>query len=74
MVGLKYSIFPLSERRINTMLKLVGTEKGKVMDEKVLITEEGKPSKWLIRFICIDVIVDAIVFCLINRIRAKFRK
>lgn len=40
------------------MLKVVGTENGKTVDEKVIISDEGKITKFGAFLICLDILVD----------------
>ena len=55
------------------MLKLVGTHKdGTVADEKVLITDDGKPTKFLLGIVLIELAVDIAVAVFLGK--TIFRK
>ena len=50
------------------MLKIVGTnEDGSVADEKILITDEGKPTRFLIGLALIELACDVAVACLLAK-------
>lgn len=55
------------------MLKIVGTENGKVQDEKVIFTDEGKITRFGVMLIFLDILVDIGIFFLISRIIKKCR-
>lgn len=50
------------------MLKIVGTEKGKVVDEKVIITDEGKLTKFGAFLIVLDILADVGIYFLISKL------
>ena len=50
------------------MLKIVGTENGKVMDEKVILTEEGKLTGFGVVLVACVILADIGVFFLIGKI------
>ena len=55
------------------MLKIVGThEDGTVADEKVLITDDGKPTKFLLGIALIELAVDIAVAVFLGK--TIFRK
>ena len=57
------------------MLKLVGTNKdGSVADEKVLITDEGKPTKFLVGIALLELACDVTIAIGLARIIARSRK
>lgn len=56
------------------MLKIVGTENGKTIDEKVIISDEGKITKFGVFLICLDILADIGIFFLISKIVKKVRK
>ena len=57
------------------MLKLVGTNKdGSVADEKVLITDEGKPTKFLVGIVLLELACDVTIAIGLARIIARSRK
>lgn len=50
------------------MIKIVGLEKGKVMDEKVIITDDGKITKFGAALIALDILADIGIYFLIHKI------
>lgn len=56
------------------MLKIVGTENGKTVDEKVIISDEGKITKFGAFLICLDILADIGIFFLISKIVKIIRK
>lgn len=46
------------------MLKLVGTENDEVVDEKVLVTDEGKLTGFSIFLIALELLVDVCIMCI----------
>ena len=56
------------------MLKIVGTEDGIVKDEKILITDEGKLTKFGIALIVIELLADIGVFLIIRSIMKLGKK
>ena len=55
------------------MLKIVGTENGKVQDEKVIFTDEGKITKFGVALVVLDVLADIGIFFVISRIVKRCR-
>lgn len=55
------------------MLKIVGTEHGEVVDEKVIITDDGKLTKFGIAIVCMELIADVGIFFLISKIIKKIK-
>lgn len=53
------------------MLKLVGLEKEKVVDEKVLIDDNNRPTKFLWFLVLLELLFDAGVFCIIFALLKK---
>lgn len=56
------------------MLKIVGTDKGSLVDEKVLVTDDGKITKYGIILIVLDVLADIGIVYVISRIIKCARK
>ena len=55
------------------MLKLVGTEKdGSIADEKVLIADDGRPTRFLIGLALVELACDIALACFLGR--TVFRK
>lgn len=50
------------------MLKIVGTDGNQVLDEKVIITDEGKLTKFGWKIIVIDIMLDLLIFTVFRRI------
>lgn len=55
------------------MLKIVGTENGKIQDEKVILTDEGKITGFGVFLIILDVLADIGIIFLFSRIIKKRR-
>lgn len=53
------------------MLKIVGTEHGKVVDEKVLLDDNNKPTKFLWFLVGCELLLDAGIFCILMAIFHK---
>lgn len=50
------------------MLKIVGTERdGSIADEKILVTDEGKPTRFLIGLAAIEIACDIALACLLAK-------
>lgn len=56
------------------MLKLVGTGLCKVLDEKVIITDDGKLTKFAIKLICAELLADIAIFIIISKIAKLIKK
>lgn len=56
------------------MLKVVGTEYDEIVDEKVIITDEGRITKFGVMLICLDILADIGIFVLISKIVKIVRK
>lgn len=50
------------------MLKIVGTDGNQVLDEKVIITDEGKLTKFVWKIIVIDIMLDLLIFTVLRKI------
>lgn len=57
----------------NSMLKIVGTENGKIQDEKVILTDEGKITGFGVFLIILDVLADIGIVFLFSRMIKKRR-
>ena len=57
----------------NSMLKIVGTENGKIQDEKVILTDEGKITGFGVFLIILDVLADIGIIFLFSRMIKKRR-
>ena len=55
-------------------IKIVGTEKGLVKDEKVLITDDNKLTIYGCMFILLDILADIGLVFLIHNIVKKLKK
>lgn len=55
------------------MLKIVGTENGKIQDEKVILTDEGKITGFGVFLIILDVLADIGIIFLFSRMIKKRR-
>lgn len=55
------------------MLKIVGTENGKIQDEKVILTDEGKITGFGVFLIILDVLADIGIVFLFSRMIKKCR-
>ncbi len=55
------------------MLKIVGTENGKIQDEKVILTDEGKITGFGVFLIILDVLADIGIVFLFSRMIKKRR-
>lgn len=55
------------------MLKIVGTENGKIQDEKVILTDEGKITGFGVFLIVLDVLADIGIVFLFSRMIKKRR-
>lgn len=55
------------------MLKIVGTENGKVQDEKVIFTDEGKITRFGLMLVILDILADIGILFLVSRIVKKYR-
>lgn len=49
------------------MLKIVGTENGRIMDEKIILTEEGKLTGFGAALVACIVLTGVVVFTLIGK-------
>lgn len=56
------------------MLKIVGEENGKVVDEKILLDEKDKPTKFLLKFIALDILCDLCIFSIFYGIFSIIKK
>lgn len=56
------------------MLKIVGTQNGEVLDEKVILDDDNKITPFGIFLIGAELIVDVAVICLVVKIVKMFRK
>lgn len=56
------------------MLKIVGTDKDKVVDEKVIITDEGKITKFGAALVALDILEDIGIVYLISKIVKAAKK
>lgn len=56
------------------MLKLVGTENGEVVDEKVIIDDDNKPTNFALKLVVIDILLDICLFTLFHSIAKLFKK
>ena len=55
------------------MLKIVGRENGKIQDEKVILTDEGKITGFGVFLIILDVLADIGIVFLFSRMIKKRR-
>lgn len=55
------------------MLKLVGTQGDVVQDERVLLTDEGKPTPFLIGWAVLELACDVALAYAIYRVARKLR-
>lgn len=53
------------------MLKLVGTENGEILDEKVIIDDDCKLTKFGWKLVILDIILDMCIFTLIHKLIKK---
>ena len=50
------------------MLKLVGTNRhGEILDEKVLLTDDDKPTKFLLGLAALELVCDITLACILAR-------
>lgn len=56
------------------MLKLVGTEHGKIVDEKVILDDNDKPTQFALKLVVLDVILDVCLFTIFYSIVKSIKK
>lgn len=56
------------------MLKLVGTENDEIVDEKVIIDDNNKPTNFAFKLIVIDLIFTACTCILLSSVAKLFKK
>lgn len=54
------------------MLKIVGTENGEIVDEKVILDDNNKPTKFAWKLVLLEIVLDICIFSLIYSIVKKF--
>ena len=48
------------------MLKLIGTENGEVVDEKVILDDDNKPTGFFLKLLICGLLLDVTVFTLVG--------
>lgn len=56
------------------MLKIVGTEDHKVVDEKVILDDDNKITPFGLKLVLIDVVLDMCLFALISKFIKAIKK